>query len=192
MTRALLDILSRLLAPLGAVMSRGFGWLYRMLAEFFAAPLSNIIILLKKLALNGLNISAWLIVFEELFKKLFGWLGVIGAVSSGAVSTKQIFDFATAVINPQEQMLDWLSEAFSYLPSLQDIVAEIDATMLSVTSTYFTPPLTLTYLLQVTGIGECFNQYLQALISTLVFVFSVFIIRWAFANNFTFTRSVPR
>lgn len=190
--RALLSsILGPLFRGLSRVISGGFGFLLNGIRTFFKTPLVNIWRALKSIAVGSLVVSSWLELFEQLGKKILGWLALITGISSGALGAKQVFDFAQAVINPQEQMLDWLSEAFSALPSMPDILAGLDSVMYRLTSPYFTPPLTMTYLLQVTGVGECFNQYLQALISTLIFVFSVFVVRWAFSNNFTFTKEVP-
>lgn len=145
----------------------------------------------KKILTGSMNTTAWIVLFWEAIQKLLGIIGIGTAIGSGAVGVKQIFDFGNAIIDPQGQMLDWLSEAFEALPSLSELVEGIDNTMYSLTAQYFTPPVTFTYLLQVTGVGACFNQYLQALISTLLFVFSIFLVKWAFSNKFTFTKSLP-
>lgn len=192
MKKTLLSAFSAVIKPLADAIAKGFKWLLGGIVSFFYHPLDNLVRAVKALLTGSIALGSWLVLFEEFGKKLLGYLAIITGFSSGALSAKQIFDFGQAVINPQEQMLDWLSEAFSALPSFASILESLDSTMYRLTSPYFTPPLTMTYLLQVTGIGECFNQYLQALISTLIFVFSMFIIRWAFANNFTFTKEVPR
>lgn len=145
----------------------------------------------KKVLTSSVNITAWIILLQEFLQKILGFIGIGTAIGSGAVGAKQIFDFGNAIIDPQGQMLDWLSEAFARLPALSELIASIDSTMSTLTAGYFNPPITLTYLLQVTAVGACFNQYLQALISTLLFVFSIFLVKWAFSNNFTFTKSVP-
>lgn len=133
-----------------------------------------------------------LVIIAEGVKKILGFLGLGVAATTGAVGAKQVFDLTKAVIDPQAQLLDWLSEAFSSLPNIQDIIDSIDTLMYQYTQKWFTPPVTFTYLLQVTGIGEAFNQILQAMIQTLIFIFSVFVVRWAFTQNFTFTKSVSK
>lgn len=192
MGRVIVTALKAFLGPIGKIIANGFKWLLAGIQNFFKAPLSNIWQALKRLVSGSVVLGSWLVLFEEFGKKILGWLALITGVSSGALGVKQIFDFASAVIDPQAQMLSWLSEAFSHLPRISDLIASLDSVLYTLTQPYFTPPVTFTYMLQITAIGECFNQYLQALISTLIFVFSVFIVRWAFANNFTFTKEVPK
>lgn len=192
MKKMLVSLLTAVFGPTVRFFANVVRECFKGLITFFSAPLSNIIKLLKSLLSGSVVIGSWLVLFEEFGKKILGWLAVLTGFSSGALSAKQIFDFGKAVINPQEQMLDWLAQAFASLPSVQSMIVSIDSWMSTFTAPYFTPPVTFTYLLQVTAIGECFNQYLQSLISTLIFVFSMFIIRWAFANNFTFTKEVPK
>lgn len=192
MKKMLVSVLTAVLGPTVRFFGNVIRECYQGLITFFSAPFANIIRLLKYLGLGSLTIAGWFQIFEQFGKKILGYLAIITGFSSGALSAKQIFDFGKAVLNPQEQMLDWLAQAFAGLPSIQELIVSIDSWMYDMTAAYFTPPVTFTYLLQVTAIGECFNQYLQSLISTLIFVFSMFIIRWAFANNFTFTKEVPR
>lgn len=192
MKKMLVSVLTAVLGPTVRFFGNVIRECYRGLITFFSSPLANIIKLLKSFALGSMALSSWFSMFEQFGKKILGYLAVLTGFSSGALSAKQLFDFGKAVLNPQEQMLDWLAQAFASLPSIQDLIVSIDSWMYDMTAGYFTPPVTFTYLLQVTAIGECFNQYLQSLISTLIFVFSMFIIRWAFANNFTFTKEVPR
>lgn len=185
-------LLSAVVSAITKTMRKGYKWLYDGLTKFLQHPLDNTIKWLKNIAIGSITITAWFEIFEQFGKKILGYLAILTGVSSGALSAKQIFDFGNAVLHPQEQMLDWLAETFASLPSIQSMIESIDSWMRSFTAPFFTPPVTFTYLLQVTAIGECFNQYLQALISTLIFVFSMFVIRWAFSNNFTFTREVPK
>lgn len=139
-----------------------------------------------------LTATGTLVIIEEALKKLLGFIGLGGAIGSGALGAKQIFDFGKAVLDPQAQLMEWLAEAFDSLPNINEWITAIDDVIEPVTAQWFHPPVTLTYLLSITAVGECFNQYLQALISTLIFVFSIFLVRWAFNNNFTFTKSVNK
>lgn len=184
-----------LLFGLFRLIGRGFKGIKDLLAKIHDKGILEILKTIKdgfkKILTGSMNTTAWIVLFWEAIQKLLGIIGIGTAIGSGAVGVKQIFDFGNAIIDPQGQMLDWLSEAFEALPSLSELIEGIDNSMYSLTAQYFTPPVTLTYLLQVTGVGACFNQYLQALISTLLFVFSIFLVKWAFSNNFTFTKSLP-
>lgn len=183
------------LKKIASLLSNGFKAIKSLITQIHEKGLLAILRELKdgikKILIGSANTTAWVVLFFELIQKLLGVIGVATAVGSGAVGAKQIFDFGKAIVDPQNQMLDWLSEAFARLPSLQGLIDSVDAAVLSVTTGYFDPPVTFTYLLQVTAVGACFNQYLQALISTLIFVFSVFLVKWAFSTNFTFTKNVP-
>ena len=190
--KGLSSLLVAISSAISKVISKGNKWLLEGLHNFLEHPLDNIWKGIKSLVTGSITLGSWFVLFEEFGKKILGYLAVITGISSGTLSVKQIFDFSKAVLDPQKEMLNWLADAFSHIPSIQTLITSLDSFLTNFTSQYFTPTVTFTYLLQVTAIGECFNQYLQALISTLIFVFSMFIIRWAFANNFTFTKEVPK
>lgn len=171
---------SRIISLLGRIHNIGIMGIFKILKEG-----------IKKILQHSITFTGWMVLAFEALKKLLGVIGLGTAIGSGALGVKQIFDFGRAVLDPQEQMLDWLADAFSNLPSIQGLIANLDSFMTGITSPYFTPPVTFTYLLQVTGVGMAFNQILQALISTLIFIFSIWLVKWAFTQNFTFTKSVP-
>lgn len=188
--------LARAILSVGRMLlSKGFRPLIALIRSFtkdgFKAGMKSLLDALHGFFTKSLEISGFLMLIELGIKKILGYLGLLTAAGSGALGAKQVFDFGKAVLNPQSQMLDWLSEAFATLPNVNDIIESIDDIMSRLTQGYFHPPITMTYLLQVTAAGECFNQYLQALISTLIFVFSIFLVRWAFGQNFTFTSKLP-
>lgn len=178
------------------LIGKGFSGIKKLLADIrdkgIGAVLKDLREGIKKILMSSLDMTAVLIIITEFLQKILGFIGIGTAVASGTLGAKQIFDFGKAIVDPQGQMLDWLSEAFAALPSLSELIAGIDSMFLELTADYFSPPISMTYLLKVTGVGACFNQYLQALISTLIFVFSVFLVKWAFSNNFTFTKSVTK
>lgn len=132
-------------------------------------------------------------VLGEGFKRIIGWIGVGGAVVSGGANVNQVWHLLENIADPQSAVLDWLSDALSALPSLSEIIQSLDGIISNMTVwTYITPIPTITNMLQITGVGWAFNQILMAVIQNMVFIFSVFIVRWAFSSNFTFTKSVNR
>lgn len=131
--------------------------------------------------------------FFEIVKKILGIIGIGGAVSSGAMNFVQVKKLLGAIGDPQGYLLDYISSALEKLPvSLSSLVADLDSMMSSFTSGYFNPPITFTYMLQVTAVGECFNQLLMSAIQNTIFIFSIYLIRWAFTNNVTYTQTPPK
>ena len=148
--------------------------------------------LLKTILISGLNISGWFVLIIELGKKLLGIIGLGGAVVSGGATVSQIMHLLGSIGDPQGALLDYISSVINSGPyTLSSLVASLDSSLASLTSSSFNPAITFTYALQVTGVGECFDQILMSVIQNAVFIFSVFLVRWAFRQNFTFTKSVP-
>ena len=132
-------------------------------------------------------------VLGEGFKRIIGWIGVGGAVVSGGANVYQVWHLLENIADPQSAVLDWLSDALSALPSLSEIIQSLDGIISNMTVwAYITPVPTFTNMLQITGVGWAFNQILMAVIQNMIFIFSVFIVRWAFSSNFTFTKSVNK
>ena len=164
------------------------------------ALLINIGLFLVSLISKGKGIIAWVAAgtwtlqfFIEIVKKILGVIGIGGAVSTGALTFAQVKKLLGAIGDPQAYLLDYISSALEKLPfSLSSLVADLDSMMASFTSGYFTPSITFTYLLQVTAVGECFNQLLMSLIQNTIFVFSIYLIRWAFTDNVSYTQTPPK
>lgn len=139
-----------------------------------------------------LNTTGMLVVIIEGLKKFIGFVGVGGAVFSGGASVGQIWNLFNSIVDPQKALLDYLSDALGSVESFTTLLSNIDSSVASITGAAFSPPVTFTTMLQMTGVGEAFNQIMMSTIQGLVFIFSVFVIRWAFTNNFTFTKSVNK
>ncbi|MCQ2063417.1 MAG: hypothetical protein MJY99_08805 [Fibrobacter sp.] len=144
--------------------------------------------------LTALMAGQW--VFQslgELGKKILGILGLGGAVTSGVFNLEQVKKLLEGIADPQEYLLDYIHSALEKLPwSINALLSSADSMLSSVTSGYFRPSLTVTYLVQVFGVGECINQLLMSAIQNTIFVFSVYLVRWAFANNFTYVQTPPK
>lgn len=164
------------------------------------AAILRIIAFLGSLVAKGKGIIAWITAatwyfpaFLEIIKKILGVVGIGGAITTGALSFVQVKKLLAAIGDPQGYLLDYISSALSKLPvSLSSLVSDLDSMLASMTAGYFRPTLTFTYLLQVTAVGECFNQLLMSAIQNTVFVFSIYLIRWAFASNVTYTQTQPK
>lgn len=163
-------LLARIIAFLGSLVSKGKG------------------------VIEWAAIGSWIMSFGfEIVKKVLGVLGIGGAIGTGALTMVQVKKLLGAIGDPQGYLLDYISSALEKLPfSISELVSTIDTTLATATGEFFTPPITLTYLLQVTAVGECFNQLLMSAIQNTIFVFSIYLIRWAFTNNVTYTQTPPK
>lgn len=126
-------------------------------------------------------------------KRIIGWIGVGGAVVSGGANVNQMWHLFENIADPQAAVLDWLADALSVLPSLSELISRVDSVIADMTVwTHISPVPTVTNVLQITGVGWAFNQIVMSLIQNMIFIFSVFVVRWGFSSNFTFTKSVSR
>lgn len=147
---------------------------------------------LKKLLEGVAGLGYWLSLLELLVKKILGIIGLGGALVSGGAIFAQISALLSNIGDPQGALLDYIHTVMLHLPySMQSLLSNVDSILASATSRYFTPTITATYLIQVTGVGECFNQLLMSVIQNMVFIFSVLLVRWAFRQNFTFVKGKP-
>lgn len=159
----------------------------------------RIVAFLGSLVSKAKGIIAWVAAgtwtvqfFLEIVKKVLGVIGIGGAVSTGALNFVQVKKLLEGIGDPQAYLLDYISSALDLLPfTLSSLVANLDAMLSSYTSRFFNPPITFTYMLQVTAVGECFNQLLMSAIQNTIFVFSIYLIRWAFTNNVSYTQTPP-
>lgn len=165
------------LAP-GAPSKGRFGGFWGKIIGFFEAILAGASMM--ELCIQGI-------------KRIIGWIGVGGAVVSGGANVNQAWHLLENIADPQSAVMDWLADALSQLPNISEIIASIDSTISNMTVwQHISPVPTITNMLQITGVGWAFNQILMACIQNMIFIFSVFIVRWAFSSNFTFTKSISR
>lgn len=142
----------------------------------------------------SLGTIGWVLsILEETGKKILGIIGVGGAIGSGSASVVQIKRLLSSIDDPQTALLDYIHSAMQHLPyTFTSVLNSVDSQISSMTSGIFNPPLSLTYMLRVTGIGEAFNQIMMSFIQGAVFVFSVYLVRWAFSSNFTYVKTDPK
>lgn len=142
----------------------------------------------------NLGTIGWVVsILTETGKKILGLFGLGGAFTSGTASVVQIKRLLASINDPQAALLDYLASAVKALPmSFSDILNSLDSQLSSATSQFFSPPISVTYILRVTGVGEAFNQCMMAVIQGAVFIFSVYLVRWAFSSNFSYVKTDPK
>ena len=185
----------------GIVLSKVFGWVVKIFVgkknpvtgKVSGGWLGKSWDKLRDIVFN-LGTIGWVIsILEETGKKILGIVGLTGAVGSGSASVMQIPRLLSSINDPQKALLDYIHGAMQHLPyTFSSILNSVDGQITSMTSGIFTPSLSLTYMLRVTGIGEAFNQILMSVIQGAVFVFSVYLVRWAFSSNFTYVKTDPK
>ena len=185
----------------GVVIAKFFSWIMkifvgsrnpvtgRVTGGFFGRTFDK----LKDIVFSLGTIGWVLSILQETGKKILGIIGVGGAIGTGTASVVQIKRLLSSIGDPQSALLDYIAGAMQYLPySFDTLIASVDSQLSSATSRFFNPPITLTYMLRVTGVGEAFNQIMMSVIQGAVFVFSVYLVRWAFSSNFTYVKTDPR
>lgn len=186
----------------GIVFGKAFSWLKKALTGFFGKSAAGevgkkagggVLGKLKGIFWMLADGAGTILLVEEIGKRLIGWIGVGGAVVSGGANVNQVWHLLENIGDPQAAVLDWLAEALSVLPSLSELISRVDSVIASMTVwTHISPVPTVTNVLQITGVGWAFNQVVMSLIQNMIFVFSVFVVRWGFSGNFTFTKSVNK
>ena len=120
--------------------------------------------LFGKLAFVVRGIFALLAAFAGL---IFAWMNV-----------SSLIDIVKGTVQGQSFWLEKLSNVVKGYPSFQQLIIGLDNN-LSALSDYFTPPLTFTRILQVTGIGDAVNSIIVCAVQGVAFVISMRLLFWS-------------
>lgn len=133
--------------------------------------------------LNGFFDFSWTL--GSLFGKLaFIFKGILAilAAFSGLVfawmNISSLIDIVKGTVQGQSFWLEKLSNVVKGYPSFQELIVGLDNN-LSALSDYFTPPLTFTRILQVTGIGDAVNSIIVCAVQGVAFVISMRLLFWS-------------
>ena len=152
------------------------------LGEHFLGPIRGGVHKLNK-KLDGVFTFSW---------ELGSLQAKIGFIIMGAVSILssifslimvilnfgQIVDVISGTMKGQSFWLEKLENVVKHYPSFQSLVTTMDSNLSSI-GNYFTPPLTFTYILQVTGIGDAVNTIIICAVQGLAFVISMRLLFWS-------------
>ena len=89
-----------------------------------------------------------------------------------------IVDLIKGTYQGQAFWLEKLENVISNYPSFQGLVNSMDAQMSSL-GQYFTPPITFSYILRMTGIGDAVNTIIVCAVQGLAFVISMRLLFWS-------------
>ena len=110
-----------------------------------------------------------------------GIFAVINAVFSLIFLTMNfgsLVDIVRGTVQGQSVWLEKLENVVKGYPSFQSLVTSLDS-QLSALDSYFTPSLTFTRILNITGIGDAVNTIIVCAVQGVAFVISMRLLFWA-------------
>lgn len=122
---------------------------------------------------------------SSLFSKLsFIVAGIFSLISSltsllfAILNFGSLVDLVKGTVTGGSYWLEKLENIVGGYPSFQSLINSMDV-QLSGLSQFFTPPLTFTRILQVTGIGDVFNTVVVCAVQGIAFVISMRLLFWS-------------
>lgn len=113
-------------------------------------------------------------VIKGIFSLVFAFIGLMFAF----MNVDSIIDLVKGTVQGQSFWMEKLSNVVKGYPAFNDLVVGLDNN-LSALSTYFTPPVTFTRILQVTGIGDAVNTIIVCAVQGVGFVISMRLLFWS-------------
>lgn len=133
--------------------------------------------------------SSLLIKIAFIFQTIMGLISAIFSLILLFNNLGMIKDLITGVTDDTGTFLDKLVSMFSQYPDFNSVIAGMDSSMSSLSSSYFSPPVTFTSILQTFGIGDAFNTILSCALQGVAFVISIRILMWSLSRlKLTITR----
>ena len=156
--------------------------LFSRLGEDFLGPIRNVVKKINK-RLDPFFSFSWELgslsakigfIFQGLVTIVMGIFQLIMVI----LNFSSIVDVIKGTMKGQSFWLEKLENVISEYPSFQSLVTSMDANLSSI-GTYFTPPLTFSYILRVTGIGDAVNTIIVCAVQGLAFVISMRLLFWS-------------
>lgn len=104
-------------------------------------------------------------------------LSAIASIIFAVLNFDSIVDLVKGTVQGQDFWLQKFQNVVEGYPSFQSLINAMDA-QLSALGDYFTPPLTFTRILAVTGIGDAVNTILVCAVQGIGFVISLRLLFW--------------
>jgi hypothetical protein len=156
--------------------------LFGRLADGFLGPIKNVVKKINK-KLDPFFSFSWELgslaaKIGFIFKGLVAIVMSIFSLILVILNLNSIVDVIKGTVQGQSFWLEKLENVISNYPSFQSVVTTMDS-HLSAVGTYFTPPLTFSYILRVTGIGDAVNTIIVCAVQGLAFVISMRLLFWS-------------
>lgn len=113
-------------------------------------------------------------VVQGIFSLIFGFVSLVFAI----MNVDSIVDLVKGTVQGQSFWMEKLSNVIKGYPAFNDLVISLDGN-LSALSSWFTPPVTFTRILQVTGIGDAVNSIIVCAVQGVAFVISMRLLFWS-------------
>lgn len=113
-------------------------------------------------------------VFQGLVTIVMGIFSLIMVI----LNFSSIVDVLKGTVQGQAFWLEKLENVIKGYPSFQSLIASMDANLSSI-GAYFSPPLTFSYILRITGIGDAVNTIIVCAVQGLAFVISMRLLFWS-------------
>ena len=132
--------------------------------------------------------SPFLLKIAFIFQTLMGLVSAIFSVILLFSNLGMIKNLISGVTDNTDTFLDKIVSMFSQYPDFNTVISSMDSQMGSL-STYFSPPVTFTSILNTFGIGEAFNTIFTCALQGVAFVISIRLLMWSLSRlKLTITR----
>lgn len=111
-------------------------------------------------------------------KGIFAILAAISGLIFAWMNIGSIIDLVKGTVQGQSFWMEKLSNVVKGYPAFGELIVGLDNN-LSALSTYFSPPVTFTRILQVTGIGDAVNTIIVCAVQGVAFVISMRLLFWS-------------
>ena len=109
---------------------------------------------------------------------IFSLISTFASLVFAIMNVNSIVDLVKGTVQGQGFWMEKLSNVVKGYPAFNELVVGLDNN-LSALSNYFTPPLTFTRILQVTGIGDAVNSIIVCAVQGVAFVISMRLLFWS-------------
>ncbi len=132
---------------------------------------------------DGLFDFSWLLsslaakfvfVVQGILSIVFGFASLVFAL----LNFDSLLDILKGTVQGSSFWMEKLQNVVSGWPSFQSLVQTMDSQFSSL-STYFTPPITFSYILSITGIGDAVNSIVVCAVQGVSFVISLRLLFWS-------------
>lgn len=113
-------------------------------------------------------------VVQGIFSIIFGFASLVFAI----MNFGSLVDLIKGTVTGTSYWLEKLEHVIGGYPSFQSLVSGMDL-HLSGLSQFFTPPVTFTRILQITGIGDVLNTIIVCAVQGIAFVISMRLLFWS-------------